>query len=538
MALPQGVLVAIDVLGVVLLHFFWQGAVLGLVYAGLKPLCTSASARYRLGLLAMAALAAAPVVTAIWCWPGNSAAPDDGTALLAVTIQAGQQAMADWQVKPLLPWLVAAWLFGVVVIAMRSVWQWRRLMLVVRGADAATAEWRARLQQLCERFELRRPVRLLFSTCAATPMLLGWIRPVILLPASMLSGFTPHQIELIIAHELGHVRRLDYLVNLLQVAVETVLFYHPVVHWISRDVRNAREACCDDLVLELAHGNRLAYARALAELEELRLAAPALGAAGGALLSRIRRIVGEPEMAEPLPRSYALPLVLVCAAVFSLIWRQQHTSADIEAALNRIPAQALALLSASSLRIERPPLALNLPHPRIQPVTADVTIAVAPRETPAHDIQVIEKPAPLAAPVRTELVESMPPPVSVPAATEAPAAPAAATVQSAAPKSSPLRVVAPVYPAQAMVAGVEGAVELEYAIKGDGSVGQIRVVHAKPANVFDDAARTALRGWLFPTSSAGEKRTQSFAFTLHGSSHTEEQCQAPTGSLICRRPSP
>ena len=537
MALPQGVLVAIDVLGVVLLHFLWQGAVVGLVYAGLKPLCTSPTARYRLGLLAMAALAAAPVVTAIWCWPSNSTAAVDSTPLLAATLQAGQQAMADWQIKPLLPWLVAAWLFGVVVIAARSLWQWRRLMRVVQGADAAAPEWQVRLQQLCERFQLRRPVRLLYSARAATPMLLGWIKPVILLPASMLSGFTPHQIELIIAHELGHIRRLDYLVNLLQVAVETMLFYHPVVHWISRDVRNAREACCDDLVLELAHGNRLAYARALAELEELRLVAPALGAAGGALLSRIRRIVGEPEMAEPLPRSYTLPLVLVCAAMLSLIWRQQHTSADLEAALNRIPAQALALLSAASLQIERQPLTLNLPHPQVQPVTANVAIAVAPRETTATEIHVIEKPAPLVVPVQTEPAASAPP-ASAQTAIEAPLVATAATPQSAAPKSSPLHVVAPVYPSQAMVAGVEGAVELEYAIKADGSTGQIRVLHAKPANVFDDAAKTALRGWLFPTSSAGEKRTQSFAFTLHGSSHTEEQCQAPTGSLICRRPSP
>jgi TonB family protein len=89
-----------------------------------------------------------------------------------------------------------------------------------------------------------------------------------------------------------------------------------------------------------------------------------------------------------------------------------------------------------------------------------------------------------------------------------------------------------------MIAGIEGAVELEYAIKADGSVGQIRVVHARPANVFEDAAKTALRGWLFPASKAGDKRTQNFAFSLHGSSHTEDPCQAPTGSLICRRPSP
>ena len=528
MALPQGVLVAVDVLGVVLLHFLWQGAVLGLIYAGLKPLCTSTSARYRLGLLAMSGLAAMPLLTALWCWPDDSAPAGNSTPLLTATLQAGQQAISSWQLKPLLPWLVGAWLFGVVVIAAHSVWQWRRLMRVVQRADTAAPEWQSRLQRLCERFDVRRPVRLLYSAAATTPMLLGWIKPVILLPASMLSGFTPHQIELIIAHELGHIRRLDYLVNLVQVAIETVLFYHPVVHWVSRDVRNAREACCDDLVLELAHGNRLAYARALAELEELRLAAPALGAAGGALLSRIKRIVGEPESVEPLPRSYALPLVFVCAAMLSLIWRQQHTAAELEAGLNRISAQALALLNATSFRVERPALAIDLPRPQVQPVRTNVAIPaiavpVAPRET------LPEVSAPIA-PVQSEPIASAPAAL-VPAAVETPAAVAAA-------KSSPLHVVAPLYPSQAMVAGIEGAVELEYVIKADGSVGQIRIVHAHPASVFDDAAKTALRGWLFPASSAGEKRTQNFAFSLHGSGHTEEQCQAPTGSLICRRPSP
>src|SRR4029077_8336234 len=139
---------------------------------------------------------------------------------------------------------------------------WRRLNWLVRHAAAPLPECRDSLSKLCRRFGIRRPVRLLASLRVATPMLIGWFKPVILLPASMFTGFTPHQIELIIAHELGHIRRWDYLANLFQVIVETVLFYHPVVHWISRDVRNARESCCDDLVLALGEGSPVAYARA------------------------------------------------------------------------------------------------------------------------------------------------------------------------------------------------------------------------------------------------------------------------------------
>jgi len=204
---------------------------------------------------------------------------------------AGGNVLESW-----LPWLVAIWFVGASAIAIRAFNQWRRLAWLVRNATIPLADCATVLARLRARFGIRRPVRLLGSLGIDTPMLVGWLRPTILLPISMLSGFTPQQIELIIAHELGHVRRWDYLANLLQVVIETILFYHPVVHWISRDVREARESCCDDLVLALAEGSPVVYASALADLEELRLdttvAAPALAASGGVLLTRIRRIVG------------------------------------------------------------------------------------------------------------------------------------------------------------------------------------------------------------------------------------------------------
>src|SRR6185436_16440590 len=98
----------------------------------------------------------------------------------------------------------------------------------------------------------------------------GWLRPGILLPAAVALGFPAAQIELILAHELGHVRRWDYVVNLVQVVIETVLFYHPVVHWISRELRHEREICCDEMVLRVTRGHPHVYARTLASLEELR----------------------------------------------------------------------------------------------------------------------------------------------------------------------------------------------------------------------------------------------------------------------------
>src|SRR5207245_10148390 len=127
----------------------------------------------------------------------------------------------------------------------------------------------AALHRLAARLRVSRPVRLLQSTLVQVPAVLGWVRPVILLPASALTGLTPLQLEVLLAHELAHVRRYDYLVNLIQSAIEILLFYHPAVRWVSRRVREEREHCCDDLAVAVC-GDAHLYARALLMMESLR----------------------------------------------------------------------------------------------------------------------------------------------------------------------------------------------------------------------------------------------------------------------------
>ena len=133
--------------------------------------------------------------------------------------------------------------------------------------SGTTSRWRRpgwRRWTICGcRLGVSRPVRLLKSALVEVPTVIGWFRPVILLPAATLTGLTPGQLEAILAHELAHVRRLDYVVNAFQCLVETLMFYHPVAWWISRCIREERENCCDDLVIKVC-GDRLAYARALA----------------------------------------------------------------------------------------------------------------------------------------------------------------------------------------------------------------------------------------------------------------------------------
>jgi beta-lactamase regulating signal transducer with metallopeptidase domain len=187
--------------------------------------------------------------------------------------------------------VVGLWMLGVCVFAMRLAGGWivaRRL--IVGERQSVSAETQAAADRLSRRMGIDRVVRVVQSSGVTVPMMVGWLKPIVLLPAAVLAGLAPAQIEALLAHELAHVRRHDYVVNLLQSVVETLLFYHPAVWWVSRHVRVEREHCCDDLAVAMC--DRLAYATALGDLAALSApASPALAATGGPLVDRIRRIV-------------------------------------------------------------------------------------------------------------------------------------------------------------------------------------------------------------------------------------------------------
>lgn len=294
-------------LGWTLVHFLWQGAIIGLVFGVVMRLTSAASAwlRYRMGLAIFIGAGLMPVVT---FWMVFDAAAGTAAALGAgpVAVQAGGAASAadgtGWllslesALEPHLAWAVAFWLAGVIVMSGRVCldwWQVRRLTWV--GVEPLSAPWDARVTGLVQAFGVSRPVRVLRSTVVRVPAVIGWLRPVVLIPAAALAGLSGRQLELIIAHELAHIRRADYLVNLLQVFIETVLFYHPAVRWMSNRVRQERELCCDDAVIATC-GDTLTYAQALTELEVQRQAGfqTALAASGGQLSQRIYRMLERP----------------------------------------------------------------------------------------------------------------------------------------------------------------------------------------------------------------------------------------------------
>ena len=288
----------IQALGWTLIHFLWQGLALALLFQAVVPFCRTAHARYNLAFATLAAMAVAPVATFFGL---NAIAGGIDPVQLGIDIaDETLDAVSAGDDAPASPWLrglVVVWLAGVAALSLRVAGGWYVAhSLRHRATEALPSHFCARFERLRARLGISRPVKFLQSALVNAPAVVGWLRPVVLIPASAVIGLTPAQLEAVIVHELAHIRRFDALANLLQVAVETMLFYHPAVSWISRRIRVEREHCCDDVAVA-ASGDALGYARALASLEEWR-ALPAmdsslvLAASGGVLKHPISRLLG------------------------------------------------------------------------------------------------------------------------------------------------------------------------------------------------------------------------------------------------------
>jgi len=201
-----------------------------------------------------------------------------------------------------------------------------------QGIAPVIAHWQERLAYLSGGMKVKRPVLLLESTLLQVPTVIGWLCPGIFLPTSSLTGLTPRQLEAILAHELAHIQRCDYLFNLLQTIVETSLFYHPAVWWISNRVRVEREHCCDDFAVQVC-GDALTYARALTELEQLRNVPPqlAMAVSGGSLLHRIRRLINAPAT-QPVCPAWLVAGTFVIITIF-IVEMTAHLSGVLMRAL-------------------------------------------------------------------------------------------------------------------------------------------------------------------------------------------------------------
>ncbi len=323
-------------LGWTLIHFLWQGtAIAGLTGAVLLALrSASPRLRYAVACLALAALAFAPVITFLeapisWTIASHqnwSESVSPVTPTLPSTA-ADTHTTDRPQLRSVIPWVTVAWLVGVGILAIRLAGGWvqtQRLRFV--GVHPVEEPWPSRLRHLQERLGLRRLIPLLESTRVHSPIVIGWIKPVILFPPGIICGLPPAQVEALLAHELAHIVRHDVLVNLLQRVVETVLFYHPAVWWLSGVIRNEREVCCDELAAEVL-SDRTELAHALVSLAEQQLTVPGLAVAadGGQLGQRVRRLLGNSagSAASSWPwRTLYLSFVVALIATGVWLWPQ------------------------------------------------------------------------------------------------------------------------------------------------------------------------------------------------------------------------
>ncbi len=322
----------IDAIGWALLHSLWEGAAVALALACVLGLLQRASSqvRYLAACAAMVLLIALPafalrrseaiVSNATVRRALDRASPRFETSSVSEPDDAsGKRRPWNWVVdvpRPFFPAVVASWAAGIALCSLRLLGGWVQARRWVR-LDTRPLE-DCLIDRLSERMGVRRRVALLKSARVEVPMVVGWVRPAILVPVAALSGLTAPELEAILAHELAHIRRHDYLVNVLQCVIESLMFYHPATWWISRVIRREREHCCDDIAVSACR-DRLVYARALTALEGLRVAAysPFPAASGGNLLARIRRILNP--MEEPMKPVRILVAIFAALALVP-IW--------------------------------------------------------------------------------------------------------------------------------------------------------------------------------------------------------------------------
>jgi beta-lactamase regulating signal transducer with metallopeptidase domain/HEAT repeat protein len=343
-----------QLIGWTLIHSLWEGGVIALLLAVAFSVARNSTAwvRYALGMAGLALMVALPIATAarmsartdslkiavaVPARPTGISARSDAvlpstdvserftTTSAKPTINSPSVAQTRRSIlislEPSLPWLVAAWLIGLLLLSAKMIGGVARTRRIVRDGSRASDRVLLLITRLSEELGVQRAVRALEGTHVTVPMVIGWLRPVIVVPASLVTGLTPWQLEMLLAHELAHIRRYDFLANMLQTVIETLLFFHPAAWWLSDRIREERENCCDDIAVAACGGDRRGYTAALLALEESRdndliFAAAATGSGGTLLRRAMRLMTGGPAHVD-LGARWIAGVITILAALFA-----------------------------------------------------------------------------------------------------------------------------------------------------------------------------------------------------------------------------
>ena len=533
----------VNAIGWTLIHSIWLGALAAAVYAvpAARLRIHAPQSAYAWGLSCLLALVVAllavfahefdnvrsnadaqAIAAAYAALPVASSATVDATSVVA------PDRIGDF-IEPLLPLLVLLWAMAVLAIGgglVRSQLALRRLVTAGVGLPQLAAP----VVELAHYFGVSRPIAVVSSAVARVPFVIGHFSPVIVLPLSIATGMPWPQLKLILAHEIAHLRRADYLVNWLQIALEVLLFFHPAVRWLSEELRRLREACCDDMVVAYAGGRR-DYARALLSLEEFRHEAPLLApsAVAGGLLWRVQRIAGR----VPHQRG-ALQKIVLPAVVLGLM------GTLIGGGLQIRPGSGPRELALPQVKVFASDAALATPASAPESWRAQLPTLGAARATP---VAASKPPPPKAVqsgqlPMVRETPMSRSEIVAV-ADIAAPTLSPSAVIVPDARKPRPEHSVKPRFPPGVRLLDDSLTVELGYALTAGGDIADIQVLQA-PANsdVFVDSARAALIEWHYAeqvaSELAGERLRHRFVFRDQSAPNSEPGgCSLVPGSRIC-----
>ncbi|MCA1623609.1 MAG: polysaccharide deacetylase family protein, partial [Acidobacteria bacterium] len=350
----------IENLGWTLLHSIWQIGFLAFwLFLALRTLAkSSANSRYLFSLCALALSFILPVATFIWLSNDASQTTQNFTnsdIKNAAIFESRPQPTEDFSLSKtarvsdtkdknffvsienlqndfaanfssLSPFFVGCWFLGMLFFVFRFVGGiWQLHTYKTRETSAPDKDWQERFSALREKLKIKQSVEFLQSTIVETPMVIGWLKPFILIPASVFLQINPRELETIIAHELVHIRRYDYLANFAQNVAEILFFYHPAIWWISARTRSERECACDDAVVRSLEDSQVVYANALANLEELRQTARAttpsilVAANGGKLMKRIERIIRQKNTKTSVAKNSLWSASLASAFILALM---------------------------------------------------------------------------------------------------------------------------------------------------------------------------------------------------------------------------
>lgn len=533
----------VNAIGWTLIHSIWLGALAAAAYAipAARMRNHAPQSAYAWGLCCLLALVAA--LTVVFVHELDHARSSADAQAIAAAYAAlpvasssvsdaspvdAQSAIGDF-IEPLLPLLVLLWAIAVLAIGgglVRSQVALRRLVT----AGVSLPQLAAPVVELARYFGVSRPIAVVSSAVARVPFVIGHFSPVIVLPLEIATGMPWPQLKLILAHEIAHLRRADYLVNWLQIALEVLLFFHPAVRWLSEELRRLREACCDDMVVAYA-GGRGDYARALLSLEEFRHEAPLLApsAVAGGLLWRVQRIAGRVPHERGALQKIVLPAV-VLGLMTTLIGgglQIRPGTGPRELTLPQAelfgpePALPAAIATPDSWQAQLPVLVSAQAAPIATSTSSPPTIA------PAMALPTAAEP-PMS---RAEILAA----VDIPT----PALSPSSVIVPDARKPRPERSVKPKFPAGVRLLDDSLTVELGYSLTANGDIADIQVLES-PANagVFVESARAALTEWHYAeqvaADLAGERLRHRFVFRDQTAPDSAPGgCSLVPGSRIC-----